>query len=358
MEYTDRLASVNLRLTRVKLRVKGDRLYLRGTFPPKPGGDRPKQAEIATGYRAIASELKLAEGFAREIEGQLIREKFDWVPFLKPSEKPPERVGEWLTRIEADWWAKKLRTDNSLDHWKTNYKAYFDKLPQEKSLTVALLKTTIEERSKPASRSRECYCLAYGLLAKFAGLDPSEIKPARSNYKPPKCTIDSLPTDGVILASILAIENPAWRYMFGLQAAFGLRNHELFRLDLNRLSDGVVRVSENSKTGTRLAWACPLEWVSLFDLANIAQRPRVIIEGKSNRALGSTVTRAALDLKLPCTPYSLRDAYAIRLAVAGVDVAIAAQWMGHSVSVHCKHYLDALQERHSQEIFSKLNMLP
>jgi len=40
------LAKANRQIERVKLLQRGDRLYIRGRFPPKPGdGDQPKRFE-------------------------------------------------------------------------------------------------------------------------------------------------------------------------------------------------------------------------------------------------------------------------------------------------------------------------
>lgn len=354
VDYQSELDKVNAKLSRVKLRVKGDRLYLRGTFPPKPGHDAPKQYEISTGYRAVLKELNLAEAFAQEVESQLIREKFLWLTYLKGAEKPAETIGEWLKRLEADRWKKQQKNENTLNTWRKTYEYYYDRLPKSEPLTVELLVEVIESGSKPGTRTRELYCLSYGVLAKFAGVDDSKIKGLAKGYKAKAIAASDLPTDRAIAEAILKVPHPGWRWMFGMQATFGLRNHELFRLDTDRIAEGIVRVTDNSKSKkTRQAWACPFEWVELFDLTNV-QIPGMKFEGVANNDLGTRVTRMATHYEIGYSPYAARDAYAIRLAVKGVDVAIAARWMGHSVTVHCAHYLDALQERHSQEVFDKM----
>lgn len=39
-------------------------------------------------------ELKLAEALAKEIDSQLVLEKFDWAFYLKGQQKPPGTVAE------------------------------------------------------------------------------------------------------------------------------------------------------------------------------------------------------------------------------------------------------------------------
>lgn len=354
MSFQDQLGKINADLSRVALRVKGDRLYLRGTFPPKPGHDKPQQYEIATGYRAVSKELRLAEALAQEVEGLLIREKFSWVPYLKGNQKPSETIGEWLARFESDRWQRIEKDSGSLNTWVKSYLNYFEKLPKDKPISIEVLKQTIEDSTRPAKRSRQLACMAYSALAKYAGLDPTDLKGLAKGYKRKAITSDDVPTDADIEAAILGIPNPSWRWAFGMVATFGIRNHEIFRLSCDRIAEGIVRVSDQNKTrSTRLVWACPMQWLERFDLTNISVP---ICKGDhSNKYLGARVSHMANNYKLPFTAYNLRDSYALRLAVEGVDVAIAARWMGHSVTVHCEHYLDALQERHSQEVFDRIN---
>jgi len=44
-----------------------------------------------------------------------------------------------------------------------------------------------------------------------------------------------------------SIPNPAWQWAYGMMACYGLRNHELFYLDCDRLP--LLVVKDGSKTG-------------------------------------------------------------------------------------------------------------
>ncbi len=65
MEIDKKLAELNHDLRLIAVRCKGNRLYLRGTFPPKPGdGTKPKHYEIATGKPATPPGLKQVRAIA------------------------------------------------------------------------------------------------------------------------------------------------------------------------------------------------------------------------------------------------------------------------------------------------------
>lgn len=77
-------------------------------------------------------------------------------------------------------------------------------------------------------------------------------------------------------------------------------------------------------------------------------------EGTPNKRLGERTSKAFKRWDVPHIPYALRHAYAIRLARVGVPVAIAAKWMGHSVSVHTQTYHGAMSEREYQEVWERV----
>ena len=56
------------------------------------------------------------------------------------------------------------------------------------------------------------------------------------------------------------------------------------------------------------------------------------------------------------TKHIMRCAMPMRslLAGVGVPVAIAAKWMGHSVSVHTQTYHGAMSEREYQEVWERV----
>jgi hypothetical protein len=68
--------AANKKLSRLKIRNKGNKLYLRGTLPPKPSdGILPRQYELSTGLPFTQEGIKVALARAQEIESRLILEK-------------------------------------------------------------------------------------------------------------------------------------------------------------------------------------------------------------------------------------------------------------------------------------------
>jgi len=169
--FSAKLAAVNAGLDRVTIRAKKGRLYARATCPPKPGdGNTAKQYELSLKCRATLSDLRIAKAKAQEIESQLARDRFEWGAYLRQSEKPAETCGEWVERLTQHHWEVTPQTPTKLNSWQKDYADKLAKLPTPKALTSELLHRVIVEKSKPGTRSRKGYCLAFRKLARFAGL--------------------------------------------------------------------------------------------------------------------------------------------------------------------------------------------
>lgn len=348
--FESNLKAVNARLSRCKLVQHAERLYVRSShFPPKQGS-KSKRPEYATGYRATVRELKLAEGMALEIDGQLLRERFDWGDWLKVKATAPQTVHDWVFKLEADYWQRHEQTLNTQNTWRKSYQQYFGVLPIEVVLTEELLIKELTGRYRAGSRSRQLCAIAFGMLARFAGLEHGKIAELGKGYKPESKTLKGLPTDVQIEYAIDHCEVRSWQWAAGVQATFGLRNHEIFRLELSQISEGIITVLENSKTGARQVYACPFEWVGRWRLSEVCC-PVVNLEA-ANNAIGSSVSQWYKRLGLH-RPYQYRDAYAVRLKFKGIDSAFSSRWMGHSAAVHDQSYLPAIQEAHHQQMFEE-----
>ena len=338
VELLEKLQAFNQTLEKVSLRIKGDRFYVRGSqFPPKPGSLVVRH-EIPTGCKVSANGFKLAKAFALEIESKLIRHVFDWAPYLKEKQKPPESVGEWVQRLEIDHW---LNTPRTLDKENTFYKNYgliYRSLPSDAPLTINLLKTTIEDNTEPQSRTRQVYATAFIRLARFAELGSVEaLTKLSKGYTTRSVDPKNLPSDEEILEIYHSIKNPGWQWLFGVLAIYGLRNHEAFFLDLSQVNEdlGAVHVLEG-KTGDRIAYPC---YGKGWDI-DISDRvlPRMRFENYSHNKIGSKVGEGFRELKLGIRPYSLRHSFARRMFEQGYSSRLAAKSMGHSVQIHEKVY--------------------
>ncbi|MGG6293813.1 site-specific integrase [Leptolyngbya sp. AN02str] len=357
--FDARLAQSNGRLkaARVGLRIENvrDRLYLRGTFPPKPGATKtePFQQRLALGYRANPAGLKLAEFEARKVGVLLQSGEFDWGMYVKKS-RTPQNCADWVERFEQDYFSKRDRTDKTLTTWRGDYLKVLRKLPPDEPLTVDLMQRLIMSTS-PNTKTRKRFCMVLGMLSKLAGVD-FDPTPYAGNYSPSRVQPRDLPGDREILEWYHKLENPAWRWVYGMMAAYGLRNHEVFRLDFDQLRQGnpVIQVEANTKTGARRVWCCYPEWFDEFHLHRV-QLPNISLD-RPNERIGNSVTDYFRERSLPFKPYDLRHCWAIRTLEFGLPVELAAQQMGHSLQVHCDTYHHWISDRHHQRAWEIVMM--
>ncbi|TAG98770.1 MAG: hypothetical protein EAZ18_00405 [Oscillatoriales cyanobacterium] len=350
-DFGEELGRANKSLDKVQIRQKGDRLYLRATLPAKPGdGEKPKRYELSTGYGTHSEGLKFAKAKALEIEGQLLRENFDWTPWLKNKHKPAETVREWLVKFEDNYWESREKSLAKLSTWKASYQEAFNRLDSEKPLTEGLLRAEILT-SKASTRTREKLCFAYGAIARFAGI---EVKFSELAVGCGAKIQRELPSDLEIEAMRDTIANPAWRWVFGMLATYGLRPHEVYKLDCSELGfePGWLRVLPDTKTKERLVLPLKPKWRSDWQLWEVTL-PNTVTAGKTNQQIGAKVTPSLHERGIQLTAYHLRDAYAVRASVLGIDPAIVARWMGHSLKTHFEKYHKHISKRDFEEAWRR-----
>lgn len=132
-------------------------------------------------------------------------------------------------------------------------------------------------------------------------------------------------------------------------ATYGLRNHEVFHLDLEMFP--IIRAKEATKIGMREIWPCYPEWAKEWWLDQMILLN--IDLNRTNDRLGHSVT-VYLSPKLPFKPYDLRHAWAVRTLEFDWPDALSAQQMGHSLEVHNRTYECWISARHHQRIFNLL----
>ncbi|NJR37772.1 MAG: hypothetical protein HC781_01700 [Leptolyngbyaceae cyanobacterium CSU_1_4] len=369
-DLADRIREANRGFERLTIRAKGGKLYVRSRhFPPKPGEREAGRTELALECSATVSGLKVAIAKAKDIDSQLVWGRFDWKPFLKGAHKPPELVREWVERYTAWHWEKTARNPTKENSYHKNYWLYFQKLPQDKPLSIELLRDTLTKRSRAASRNRELYCMSFRKLAEFAAKQGAidiaeldefrvELKELKRGYEAEPILPEHLPTDDEVVEIWKNITSPAWKWAYGVMAIYGIRPSELFNLDLERILPTLdeLRVFNETKTGTRLTYPCPASWRELFQPWNVVF-PAIDTEGKSNNVLGEKITTAFRQIKIPHSPKALRHAWCIRTVMKGIPDSIGAKWAGHSVQIHTKTYHQAISQAQHQEVFERMRRL-
>jgi integrase len=346
-----RIAQANGRLKSAKVGIaivrQGDRLYLRGTFPPKPDSDKkaPYQQRLALGFHANPLGVKNAEAEARKIGALLDCKEFEWLPYLKIS-APSVTCGDWVAKFEKDYFDKRDRNPKTETTWQKNYNEVLKRLPVEEPLSIKVLKSLIEQTT-PDTRSRQNYAMVCNAFAKFANLD-TDFSIYSGKYSPRRATPRDLPTDEAIQIAYNQISSPEWQWVYGVIATYGIRPHEVFYLDLEDLPIATVT---DGKTGARRVWACYPEWVDTFSIKNVCL-PNVT--GKANVNLGERVSKAFKRYGVPFAPYDLRHCWAVRSLEFGLDISLAAQQMGHSAKVHSDLYHHWISDRHHQKAYDLL----
>jgi integrase len=159
-----------------------------------------------------------------------------------------------------------------------------------------------------------------------------------------------LPTDADIELCHSLIPYQAWKNAFALMATYGLRPHEVGRIELVDLP--ILRVLENTKTGFRLVRPLHPHWIEKFGITFDMEMPR--LTGANNSALGRRVANQFAKYKIGFPPYNLRHADAVRCSIAyQMPVAVAAKMMGHSAAIHQATYLRHVREDSVAEIYAK-----
>ncbi len=346
-------AQERLREQRIGIAIiqRGNRLYLRGTLPPKPGSNRTDwhQQDIRLGIYANSMGIKRAEAEARKVGALIVLKEFDWTPYLrKKAVVPAQTIGEFRKNFEKDYFTRHGDTAKSRYSWKNNLGTYLNQLPPDKPLTEEILLECINNtEAKTAKRNKTCHALK--AFVKFVGVEMKiDFNRLGKDYAPkPR----NLPDDELIREWFDKIPDLMCRAMYAFLAVYGLRPHEIYHLDLTELRSGkdFVRVKQETKTGARVAFPFEVEWVDEFHLRSLAL-PEIETEGKSNAELGATVSAAFKRFKIPFRPYDLRHSWA-RRSIGKIDPRLAAKAMGHSLDTHYKKYNAWFTEKDSKRAF-------
>jgi integrase len=335
----------------ISIQKMGSRLYLRTTLPPKPQSDKTNCHQQRINIASANSDgVKLAEKEAKILSVRLDAKTFDWADYMELSRNyQAPTIGEYINEFEKDYFQRRAKNFKSESTWRVEYATVFKVLDSSSQLTADILKTVILT-TQPDTRTRKRFCLTLGALARFAGInfDPS---PYSGNYSPKSRKPRDLPTDKMIVEWYHRIDDSKWRWVFGMLATYGLRNHEVFFLDLQELKAGNKILSVlQGKTGYRRIWPYHPEWFDQFGLQNV-KIPDINCD-RSNSAIGGTVSqRFRRNEGLPFQVYDLRHCWAIRTLEYGIDISLASKQMGHSLAVHSNLYHSWIDDQYHQRAF-------
>ncbi|MGF1459240.1 MAG: site-specific integrase [Leptolyngbyaceae cyanobacterium] len=366
------LKTVNARLKAARLGLKierrGDTLALRGTLPPRPGSDRTHsyQQRIPLKLPATKSGLKQAEQEAKVIAAKLIEKTFDWRRYLSDSgpRLSSAELGDQVAAFEAHYLATGQADPDKhpasvQSTWDKAYAPYLRKLRvlsdrrPNLSLPEAIVATV--KATQAHSRSRQVCCTAMEAFAKFLSLElPTDLKTLWGKYGSGHTQARQLPTDDLIVEWFHRIPNPAWQFVYGLMATYGLRNHEVFFCDYSTLTNGdpesAIEVLETTKTGAHDVWPFPPQWVEEFGLRDLSlPNLETNLTQTTLQRIGQQVTLQFHRYRIPFAPYDLRHAWAVRTILLGLPDTVAARMMGHSVAIHNRTYHRWITRRNQRQ---------
>lgn len=375
---TDLIKQANGLLKFVSIEVRSGNFYVRGTFPGKKQTESPKQRSISLKLRATNGNWAIARRKATAIDLELEAGKFDWTNYdrkllLKKQTIQNDQIvqdlyaaveetrgaktcGEWLYLLEREYWSCRQKTPTKVNTWKKNYELYFNQLPKDLPLSFDLLRSTVETCSTPSTRKRQLMANAYELLNRLAFPEKKgQINVLGRGYKRKKFDVDALPTDERIISIAKSIKDPSWKLVYSLMATYGIRPSEIRCLDFRLIKTHpyILIVSDSGKTGSREVFPCRSDWPELLGiLESDFNLPK--ISAKCNNDLNPAISKKFKKLKTNHRPGALRDAYCIRLSLCGVPIEFAARWAGHSIAIHEKNYLDAINRKHNLQIFKSM----
>jgi len=89
----------------VSIERRGGTLWLRGTFPPKPGSARaqPYRQKLALGVKANPAGAQYEEKQARLMGAQLNLQQFDWVDWIECDRQSLATVAAWVQRFSREF---------------------------------------------------------------------------------------------------------------------------------------------------------------------------------------------------------------------------------------------------------------
>jgi len=374
MDENQKLIDINqdLESKGINLRIekRGSVLNIRGSLPDKKFPSLFKVQRISLKLPNDINGLEEAKKAIELINFQLKKNQFCWSHWIKEKVISSTKTNRLDIDSEIESFKKQFFSDTSkskstagmMSTWQSAYRPYMNRLiriSNKSSLKLGedlLLEILLSYKEN--SKSRQQCGIALSALSKHLNLElPNNWKQLQSGYGIHESKFRKLPSDEEIIKNFYLIPNPKWRFVFGLMAAYGLRNHEVFFSDLSCLKkdgDKVLRVFPNTKTGEHQAWPFHPEWIDLFELDKITSNSDLLPNIKTDlkdttlQHIGRRVSEQFKRYKISFTPYDLRHAWAVRTILIGLPNTVAAKMMGHSVTIHTKTYHHWITRRDQQ----------
>jgi len=159
----------------------------------------------------------------------------DWVDIYSPD---TATISEILDKFKTVYLAK-----NSVTCWQNYLLSAYKWLPQDQQLTIKAIAPALTRHAKD-SRSRQVAFNAISVLLKYTELE-IDIEQYRSTYTRASLNPRNIPSDEAIAEWYDKITNPSWRWAYGVFATYGIRNHEIFHIELELPNIRVIEGKTN-----------------------------------------------------------------------------------------------------------------
>jgi hypothetical protein len=354
-----------------------------------------------------ADSVNRAIAIAQEIDLKIRANAFSWkdYPQWLPNEFKPivkekikqKTIAEWIEEYERDYWSTRSQDKTSKQYfrdernWRDGYLRYLKFI---KNWNACIDESILNKAclSYPKSWKKNECCTRIKYFAHFCGLsnyDNNEYRISRKQVevkaKPKKRLTDDEIEEWYNKFSEWEGGNAKksywqlWQWMYGMQAAYGFRNHEvlnIFNMTEKYLgedgtwyypfTDAIANprgiIYTEGKGIKRSAFLPqPRHWLDRFNLRTppqeyfdftneISKSSKYEQEKQKTRKLLS-YTRFLANHDFTFTAYNLRHAHNVKMHGLGIPISLIAKNLGHSIQMNQSVYLS------SQDLQSCLNAI-
>ena len=361
------LETVNSRLKEAKRRVRvvipskrHRTLHLRATLPAQrnevQGPPKRRYIKLSVGYTAqgIEEAERLAIALNQDIIDWRNGRLFDWDRWMKPegrrrSDEVPS-FADCIQKLKVQWFEERRehhRPQTVRRYWQTDRGSYFRKLDLQSPYNLGHMRDVVVAPPLNSS-SRKKMAFACRALAKLMG-EPfdvvEEFAELGRGYGKKQLNPRDIPSDQQILRDIERIEDE-WKWAFRVLYLYGLRPHELWGCEV--LENSLLRVDDDTKTGLRIAMprAGQKEKVQEWNLLGNQLPERFGVDAEvPQQTISNQLTKIRRKAQIDWPNYSLRHAWAISSIKAGINIRLASQSLGHTVSEHETTYIHWISEQ-------------
>jgi len=352
---------------KASIRTKRDAVYIRGTFLSSNGKRVRKEIALNAKIYDFTTCRDRIRDFYLEYERKgYLPKKFSWNKTVEVKEFAKNTVEYGIEKFKEEYWESKGNPseEEKTSESKRTLISYTDQLRKlEKynhlELTPELLRTVIEEKSRPNTKPRQDMCKIFKRLGKlfFVESDLKEIDKIRGKYIPSKRK--RIDEDSVVEDIDKIRDHPKYGWLTAAVFIYGCRPNEAFSIvpQENGIAKA-VNCPKAEKKSIKFPIALGLEkdnykpdllikrWNIFdvqrdfyFDLENDlydSEEMKKKVEAWTKWLKKNTVSSFGL--------VDLRHYWGIRSIYADLDIRTSCKSLGHSQAIHTKTYNSTYEE--------------